>query len=314
MAGLTRSVVLLSAPLLGLGLLMGCSSEESSPAESAPPPSSSVAVPSASATVSETTVTLAEDGADTFFSLLLRDDTEGLAEFLSPGFQIARADGSTADKEAYLQNPADVGAYRLTDFFVTEAGDALVARYLVTATERIDTQLYSSDPRQRLSVFVRDGDTVTLLAHANLNTPENPTAEEPAETEPPANSVATSDPADVAIAEETQNAFFSALVDGDGEALEELLSPAFQLVRADGSSATKDQYLANPAVMDSFELTDFVTTREGDLIVARFLGATEETIDGQTYSNEPAPRFAVMQQEGDSWRIIAQVNFNRPES
>jgi hypothetical protein len=273
-----------------------------------------VTEPSASATVAEARVALAEEGADTFFSLLLRDDTEGLAEFLSPAFQIARADGSTADKDAYLENPADVGAYRLSDFFVTESGNALVAKYLVTATERIDTQLYTSDPRQRLSVFIVDGDSVTMLAHANLNTPDNPATESPAESDQQATSVANSDPADIAIAEETQNAFFTALAEGDNEALAELLSPAFQLVRADGSSANRDQYLANPATMDSFELTDFVTTREGDLIVARFLGTTQETVEGQTYASEPAPRFAVMQKEGDTWRIVAQVNFNLPES
>ncbi len=296
--------------MLGLGLLTGCTSSTGDDAATASA-SASVSQPAAVATVSSATVEQAEQGAEEFFSLLQRGDIEGLDAFLAPAFQIARADGSTADKEAYLANPAEVGAYRLSDFFVTESGDALVARYTVTVRERIDTQLYTSDPRQRLSVFVRDGDDQTLLAHANLNTPNNPGPTPSVQSD---TSVGSSDASDVAIAEETQNAFFGALAERDQEALDSLLSPAFQLVRADGSSATKEQYLANPATMDSFELTDFVTTRQGDLIVARFMGATAETIDGQTYNTEPAPRFAVMQEENGQWRIIAQVNFNVPQS
>lgn len=289
-------------------MLAGCGSTQDESTATSP-----AATSAASSPASAEAVQAAERGADEFFSLLLRDDVEGLDEFLLPAFQIARADGSTADKTAYLADPADVGAYQLSDFYVTTSQDLIIARYTVTASERIDNQLYTSDPRQRLSVFVADGDDVGLLAHANLNTPDNPSTETPASGTPNDVDVARSDPADVAIAEATQNAFFGALKDGDSAALESLLSPAFQLVRADGSSANREEYLANPATMDSFELTDFVTTREGDVIVARFLGATAETIDGQTYATQPAPRIAVMQQDGDQWRIVAQVNFNVPE-
>ncbi|MDQ1248326.1 MAG: hypothetical protein QG597_2698, partial [Actinomycetota bacterium] len=116
------------------------------------------------------------------------------------------------------------------------------------------------------------------------------------------------------IAEQTQNAFFQALQDGDTAALEELLSPAFQLVRADGSAVTRAEYLANPATMKSFKLSDFVTTREGDVIVAKFTGTTDEVIDGKQYASDPATRFAVMQKDGDTWQIIAQVNFNSPNA
>lgn len=116
----------------------------------------------------------------------------------------------------------------------------------------------------------------------------------------------------VAIATETQNEFFAAIAAADTAALDAVLSDAFQLVRADGSHATKDEYLANPASIDDFTLSDFDVTRTGDTIVARFTGAVTETIDGQVYDRDPAPRFAVMVRNGDRWQIVAQVNLSTP--
>lgn len=116
----------------------------------------------------------------------------------------------------------------------------------------------------------------------------------------------------VAIATQTQNEFFTAISAGDTAALDAVLSDAFQLVRADGSHATKDEYLANPASIDDFALTDFDVTRTGDTIVARFTGSVTETIDGQVYDRDPAPRFAVMVRNGDRWQIVAQVNLSTP--
>lgn len=311
MAHIARSTAAFATAVLSIGLLAGCSSDsgtaEASQSASA---QSSTSVSGSTATAEQ--VAAAEAAADEFFSLLQRDDIEGLDAFLSPAFQVVRIDGSSANKAQYLANPADVGAYQLDDFTVTAAGDTLVARYIVTTSERIDQQLYNEDPRQRLSVFVPGDSGLQIIAHANLNTPNNDAETPPAsdqESIPPA----TAAPAeDTKIAEETQNAFFQALQDGDTAALEELLSPAFQLVRADGSALTKSEYLANPATMKSFELSDFVTTREGDIIVAKFTGATDEVIDGQEYARAPATRFAVMQKDGGTWRILAQVNFNAP--
>lgn len=321
MATITRSAATIAAAALSLGLLAGCSSDsgtsEASQSASAQP---STSVNGSTAATAEGTATAeqvaaAEAAADEFFSLLQRDDIEGLDAFLSPAFQVVRIDGSSANKEQYLANPADVGAYQLDDFTVTAANDGvLVARYTVTTSERIDQQLYNEDPRQRLSVFVPGDSGLQIIAHANLNTPNNDAETPPAsdqESVPPATAAPTED---TEIAEDTQNAFFQALRDGDAAALDQILSPAFQLVRADGSALTKSEYLANPATMKSFELSDFVTTREGDIIVAEFMGATDEVIDGQEFARAPAARFAVMQKDGDTWRIIAQVNFNAPDA
>lgn len=303
MATFTQLASGLAAVTLGVGLLAGCGSGDSS-SNTTPVPATS-----ASTTAEKADVQIAEESAEKFFSLLQRNDVEGLNTFLSPGFQIIRADGSTADKPQYLENPADVSNFELTDFSVGRQGDAIVALYTVTTTEEIDRQLYTDQPRQRLSVFVDNDGQWQLIAHANLNTPTEDT--EPV-TQSPSPLTTEASPEIKGEAEQVQNTFFQAIVDGDTATLDEVLSPAFLLVRADGSSATKEQYLANPAIITSFELSDFAVTEASDVMVARFSGTTAETIDGVEYSAQPAPRFAVMVNDGGTWRIIGQVNFNTP--
>lgn len=308
----TKMIVpaLITAALLAVG---GCGSDAAdtdatSPAATSTPAASEPATPRAVTADDQ----LGEELADEFFSILQRGDTEQLDAFLSPAFQIARADGSTADKAQYLQQPATVQAYQIDNVVATRDGEVLVVRYEVTTEEVIDRQAYASDPAPRLSVFVDEGGTWQLIAHANLNVPS-------ADTPPaaPASAPPLSDPAsaeDAATAERVQNEFFAALQSGNAEALAALLSPAFQLVRADGSYADRAQYLANPATMNSFSLSDFAVTSQGDVLVARFLGQTSEVINGVEYNREPAPRFAVMKRDGDTWKIVAQVNFNAPTS
>lgn len=289
----------------------GCGSDT---ADSEATTAAATSTPAASEPASPRAVTvddqLGEELADEFFSILQRGDTEELDAFLDPAFQIARADGSTADKAQYLQQPASVQAYQIDNVVATRDGAVLVVRYDVTTEEVIDRQAYASDPAPRLSVFVDEGGSWQMIAHANLNVPST-------DTPPAASAAATplTDPAsaeDTATAERVQNEFFAALQSGNAEALAALLSPAFQLVRADGSYANRDEYLANPATMNSFALSDFAVTSQGDLLVARFLGQTSEVINGVEYNREPAPRFAVMKRDGDTWKIVAQVNFNAP--
>ena len=291
--------------------VVGCGSDAAETQATTP---AATNTPAASEPASPRAVTaddeLGEELADEFFSILQRGDTEQLDAFLDPAFQIARADGSTADKQTYLQQPATVQAYQIDNVAATRDGEVLVVRYEVTTEEVIERQAYSSDPAPRLSVFVDDGGTWRLIAHANLNVPST-------DTPPAAPSVAPAlgnpaSPEDAATAERVQNEFFGALQSGNSQALAALLSPAFQLVRADGSYAEREQYLANPATMNSFALTDFAVTAQGDVIVARFLGQTSEIIDGVEYNRDPAPRFAVMKRDGDTWKIVAQVNFNAP--
>ena len=308
----TKKIIAPALVTVGLLLVAGCGSDASDTGATAPT-ATSTSTASAPATAQEATADdqLGQELLDDFFSILQRGDTEELDAFLDPAFQIARADGSTADKAQYLEQPPTVEAYQVDNVVATRDGNVLVVRSEVTTEEVIDRQVIASSPAPRLSVFVDNAGTWQLIAHANLNIPSSDTPPYPAAASPLSNPAS---PEDAATAERVQNEFFGALQSGNAEALAALLSPAFQLVRADGSYADREQYLANPATMNSFTLSDFEVTAQGDVIVARFLGQTSEVINGVEYNRDPAPRFAVMKRDGDTWKIVAQVNFNAPTS
>lgn len=310
MRSIPGSVAIAAVALIAVSACGSTSTESETATASAT--ATAAASPAATTTVASADQQQGEELAEQFFSILQRGDSADLDAFLDPAFQIARADGSTADKAQYLQQPASVAAFTIDDVVATRDGDLLIVRYEVTTDEVIERQAYSSEPAPRLSVFIDDNGTWRLLAHANLNVPSTDTPPTPAEAAPPLSDPASAE--DTATAERVQNEFFTSLQNGDSTALAALLSPAFQLVRADGSSADRAQYLANPATMNSFELSDFAVTSTGDVLVARFLGSTSEVIDGVEYSREAAPRFAVMKRDGDTWKIVAQVNFNAPQS
>jgi hypothetical protein len=52
--------------------------------------------------------------------------------------------------------------------------------------------------------------------------------------------------------------WLTALKEGDIESIEEQLAPNFQIRRANGSTANKEEYLKSPAVVTSFELSEML--------------------------------------------------------
>src|SRR5262249_2857546 len=64
-----------------------------------------------------------------FFTLIQRKDVAGLAAFLSPAFQVQRADGTSSGKADYLKNLPDVKTFVISNLFATQAGGTLVVRY-----------------------------------------------------------------------------------------------------------------------------------------------------------------------------------------
>lgn len=131
----------------------------------------------------------------------------------------------------------------------------------------------------------------------------------------PAESPATtdsilSDPDAPAI--DLMTAYSDMLVAKDLDGLDDLLSDAFQIQRADGSHATKDEYLGQLPDLTAFAFEDAVEARAGDVATLRMLAAAELTIDGAPYRPDPAPMLAVFQWAGDGWQLVAQGNFNLP--
>jgi uncharacterized protein DUF4440 len=121
---------------------------------SAPPPANS---------------TTASQLVNRFFVLLEHKDQAGLQRFLSPGFQVQRADGSGAAKKDYLANLATINRFQITQLRATRADGALVVRYLAQVEGVVNGKPYTPGPAPRLSVFVWNGKRWQLAAHANFN-------------------------------------------------------------------------------------------------------------------------------------------------
>jgi hypothetical protein len=104
-----------------------------------------------------------------FFTLIQKKDEVGLDKFLSPAFELQRADGTGSEKTEYLQNLPTVQTFELSDFAASRAGNVLAVRYLADATGIVNGKPYTPGPAPRLSVFARDGKRWQLVAHANFN-------------------------------------------------------------------------------------------------------------------------------------------------
>jgi hypothetical protein len=104
-----------------------------------------------------------------FFNLIEHNDVKGLQRFLSPAFQLERADGSGGTKTEYLANLPTIRRFSISDVTATQSGSVLVVRYLATIEGVVNGQPATPGPAPRLSVFARTGKTWKLVAHANFN-------------------------------------------------------------------------------------------------------------------------------------------------
>jgi hypothetical protein len=106
-----------------------------------------------------------------FFSELKRHDSAGLRRFLSPAFQIQRADGSRLTKEQYLNNLPKVLSYKLRDLRTTSTRTAVTVTYQAATTEIINSKKTKSGFAPRLSVFLLAPGGWQLVGHGNFNPP-----------------------------------------------------------------------------------------------------------------------------------------------
>jgi hypothetical protein len=68
------------------------------------------------------------------FTLPRKKDVAGLGRFLSPAFQVQRADGTASEKTEYLTKLPDVRKFTLSQFRATQQGATLVVRYLAVVS------------------------------------------------------------------------------------------------------------------------------------------------------------------------------------
>ena len=106
------------------------------------------------------------------------------------------------------------------------------------------------------------------------------------------------------------NAWWGALVTGTVEAIDAVLAPEFQIMRADGSAYDKEDYLGSqlPHVAAIPEFSEMVVTAHDKLLVTRYYVTVNETRDGATVEAH-APRLTVFRKDGDNWLVVAHGNF-----
>jgi len=104
-----------------------------------------------------------------FFDLAERKEVARLRRFLSPAFQVERADGSGGEKARFLRNLPTIERFRLSRLHVTQADAVLVVRYRATVRGVVHGHPYTPGPAPRLSTFDWNGRRWQLAAHANFN-------------------------------------------------------------------------------------------------------------------------------------------------
>ena len=105
-------------------------------------------------------------------------------------------------------------------------------------------------------------------------------------------------------------ALWGALVDRRPEVVDKVLAPEFQVMREDGSSDDKRDYIATgiPHVTSVPEISRIVVTAHDNVMVTRYVARVSETRDGKAVE-KTAPRLTVFRKEGDKWLAVAHGNF-----
>jgi len=244
--------------------------------------------------------TLGRELATSFLTLLQEEDAAGLDALLDPAFQIQRADGSWADKAAYLANPAKVTSFEIgPDVSAVRYDNVITVRYALVVSETVNGKQFTKGEAPRLSTFVWHHGAWHLVSHANFNLP--------ADTSAPVLDDASA--TGRALAEQ----FIDILKRKDRDALAAFLAGAFQIQRADGTSADRAEYLTADINISSSELGPEVEgIQEGNTLTVRWSVKLVETVNGKPTSEVFAPRLSTFIWEGGTWALLAHANFNPP--
>jgi hypothetical protein len=103
--------------------------------------------------------------------------------------------------------------------------------------------------------------------------------------------------------------FFDLLADQDLDGLAKYLSPAFVLLRSDGTVVRKREYLADPSTVNQIEVNDVGGTRAGEVRVIHAIITADAVIEGQPVQSTNSPRLATFAWNGKRWQMTSYANF-----
>ena len=134
-----------------------------------------IAVAWPGAAPAESSSDLGERLVNRFLSRLQDHDVQGLKKFLSPAFQLQRADGSRVTKSEYLSDLPTLNSYTIRDLRQTKTKDVLVATFQERADLVVDGVQFQHGFQPRLATFVHGKERWRLISYANFATPQTPT-------------------------------------------------------------------------------------------------------------------------------------------
>ena len=117
-----------------------------------------------------------------------------------------------------------------------------------------------------------------------------------------------------ASGESLYRAYGDLVIARDTAGLEAALDPAYRIVRSDGSTATREEYIANLPDLRSFSVADPRELRTADTITLLVTVQTDLVVDGKAFRRDPAPVLLSFHWDGTRWTVVSHANFNAPEA
>jgi hypothetical protein len=103
--------------------------------------------------------------------------------------------------------------------------------------------------------------------------------------------------------------WIDAIMTGDPAAVDKVIAPEYQILRADGSGHDKAGYLkALPKHNTKTTFSDIIATGNDTVMVIRYRIETDQVVEGKTVKGV-SPRLSVFRKEGDRWLLSAHANF-----
>jgi hypothetical protein len=107
-----------------------------------------------------------------FLTQVMDKDIPGLRRFMSPAFQLQRADGSRVTKAEYLSNPSTVRSFQMRGLRATTSGNILVATFEASSDTVVNGQQFKTGFGPRIATFVHTKSGWQITSYANFNTPK----------------------------------------------------------------------------------------------------------------------------------------------
>ncbi len=98
----------------------------------------------------------------------------------------------------------------------------------------------------------------------------------------------------------------------DVDGLEDFISDAFIIQRADGSFRDKADYLQNLPDLTEYTISEVTALQDGDVLTVRWFISVHSVVNGVQTSTDPAPRLSTFVYHDGDWRLTSHANFNAP--